>query len=269
MAIETTTNQIEYLEGGGLVNIISLAAFQHKTGVMTFLAFGRWQVVRVGILKCSEQTIVLEVMSSGNSVSQNIRINQPVGLSFQMDCSKYLCESTVVGVDSSVLEGQNGKVLLELPRRMQKISRRAYQRQAVPEGIHVKVLFWHRGFLDKASAVPADCYWQGQLQNLSAGGIRVAVGLEKRNCFSIGQLFGIQFTPMCYQKPILAEGQLRYIREDKETHTLSLGIEFLGLEISVEGRAILQRLLETVEEYRRMNPDENPSDSQTEQNESF
>lgn len=82
--------------------------------------------------------------------------------------------------------------------------------------------------------------------------MRVAVGLEKRDCFFIGQLFGIQFTPICYEKPILVEGQLRHIRQDRENYTLSLGIEFLGLEISLEGRAILERLLETVEEYRRL-----------------
>ncbi len=253
MTIETSTNQIEYLEGSGLVNLISLAAFHQKTGVMIFLASGRWQTVRVRILKCAEQTVIVEAFPDGQTISQNIRINQPVGLSFRMDFSKCVFESTVVGLDTSVLEGQIGKVLLELPRRVEKISRRAYQRQPVPKDVSVKVLFWHRGFLEKVGTVPTDCYWQGHLRDLSAGGLRIVVGLEKKDCFSIGQVFGIQFTPMFYQKPILAEGQLRHLQEDKENHTLCLGVEFLGLEISVEGRAMLQRLLETVEEYRRLN----------------
>jgi hypothetical protein len=252
MFTDTMAYQVEYLEGDGLVNLISLAAFQRKTGVMTFLASGRWQAVRVVLLKCNEQTIVLEALSNGQTASQNIRINQPVGLTFRMDFSKYICESTVSGIDSSILGGQNGKVLIELPKRIQKVPRRAYQRQPVPKDMNVRVLFWHRGFLEKAGSMPVDCYWQGQLQNISAGGMRVAVGLEKRDCFFIGQLFGIQFTPICYEKPILVEGQLRHIRQDRENYTLSLGIEFLGLEISLEGRAILERLLETVEEYRRL-----------------
>lgn len=220
---------------------------------MTFLASGRWQAVRVNILKCTDQTIIIETLPNGQAISQNIRINQPVGICFRMDFSKCVFESTVVGLDSSVLEGQSGKVLLEMPHRIEKIPRRAYQRQPVPKDMSVKVLFWHRGFLEKVGTVPTDCYWQGQLRDLSAGGLRIVAGLEKRDCFSIGQVFGIQFTPMCYQKPILAEGQLRHLQEDKENHTLCLGVEFLGLEISVEGRAVLQRLLETVEEYRRLN----------------
>jgi len=253
MTIETSTNQIEYLEGSGLVNLISLAAFHQKTGVMTFLASGRWQTVRVSILKCADQNVIIEAFPDGQTISKNIRINQPVGLSFRMDFSKYICESTIVGLDSAVLEGQNGKVLLERPHRIEKIPRRAYQRQSVPKDLNIKVLFWHRGFLEKAGIVPADCYWQGQLADLSAGGLRMIAGLEKRDCFSIGQVFGIQFTPLCYQKPILVEGQLRHLREDKETGTLWMGIEFLGLETSVEGRAVLQRLLETVAEYSRLN----------------
>lgn len=258
MAVETAPTQIESLEGSGLLNLLSLAAFHQKTGVMTFLTLGRWQTVRAVLLKCSEQTVVLEVFSDVQSTSKNIRINQPVGFSFRLDHSKYVFESTVVGVDSSVLDGKSGKVLLELPRRVEKIPRRAYQRQPVPKKLNVKVLFWHRGFLEKVSSLPVDCYWQGQLQDLSAGGLRMAIGLEKKDCFSVGQLFGIQFTPLSYQRPILAEGQLRHIREDKEGRMLWLGVEYLGLEISVEGRAALQRLLETVEEYRRLNEEAEP-----------
>lgn len=253
MTVETIVNEVEYLEGDALVNLLSLAAFHRRTGVLTFLASSRWHAVRANILKCSDQTIVVEVISGGQSVSKNMRINQPVGLCFRMDYSKYICESTIVGLDSAVLEGQNGKVLLERPHRIEKIPRRAYQRQPVPKDLNIKVLFWHRGFLDKVGTVQADCYWQGQLADLSAGGLRMIAGLEKRDCFSIGQVFGIQFTPLYYQKPILAEGQLQHLRENKETGTLWMGIEFLGLETSVEGRAILQRLLETVEEYRRLN----------------
>lgn len=269
MFTETMAYQVEYLERDGLVNLISLAASQQKTGVMTFLASGRWQAVRVVLLKCNEQTIVLDVLSNGQTASQNIRINQPVGLSFRIDFSKYICGSMVVGIDSSVLRGQSGRVLLELPRRIQKIPRRAYQRQPVPKDMNVRVLFWHRGFLEKTGSMPVDCYWQGQLQNISVGGMQLSIGMEKRDCFFIGQLFGIQFTPMCYQKPILAEGQLRHIRENQENYTLSLGIEFLGLEISLEGRVILERLLETVEEYRRLESDSETIGSQADLSESF
>lgn len=257
MAVETLSKQIESLEGSGLINLLSLAAFHQKTGVMTFLTSGRWQTVRANLLKCSEHTLVVEVFSSPESLSQNIRINQPVGFSFRMDQSKYVFESTVSGIDSAVMEGKGGKVLLERPHRVEKIPRRAYQRQPVPKELNVKVLFWHRGFLENVSSLPVDCYWQGQLVDLSAGGLRIIVGLEKKDCFTVGQLFGIQFTPLFCQRPILAEGQLRHIREDRERHMLCLGVEFLGLEISVEGRACLQRLLETVEEYQRLNEQEN------------
>lgn len=261
MSVEASINQMENLEGNNLFGALSQAVSSHKTGLMTYLNAGKWQVVRVGILKYTDQCVVVEVLAGEQPVSSQLRINQPVGMSFQMDFAKYIFESEISGIESKVSEGEKGRLLLELPTKIQKIMRRAYQRQPVPGELNVKVLFWHRGYLDKVYKVPADHYWQGQLLDLSAGGIRVGIGIDKKDCFVIGQVLGLQFTPMCYQKPILAEGHLRYLTEDHSSQTLYLGIEFLGLEVSIEGRTTLQRLLDTVEEYQKMNGQVNtPSD---------
>lgn len=253
MTTEAAINHIEILQGADLLNTLSLAIDNHKAGIMTYLNGGKWQVVRVGILKYTDQCIVIEILSGEKEVSNQFRINQPVGMSFQVDYVKYIFESVIYGVESRAAGSDKGRLLLEQPEKIQKIQRRAYQRQPVPKELNVKVLFWHRGYLDVVNTVPADHYWQGQLVDLSAGGIRVIIGMDKKECFTIGQVIGIQFTPMWYQKPILVEGHLRYLTEDETQQILYLGIEFLGLEASIEGRQILQRLLDTVEEYQKLN----------------
>jgi c-di-GMP-binding flagellar brake protein YcgR len=253
MAVEASISQIENLSGNELLSALSQAVSSHKVGIMTYPNGGKWQVVRVGIIKCNEQFVVAEILSGDPVLTNQLRINQPVGMSFQMDFVKYIFESEICGAENPISGTEKGKILLELPDKIQKIHRRAYQRQPVPQELNVKVLFWHRGYLDRAYAIPVDHYWQGQLLDLSAGGIRVGIGIDKKDCFTIGQIVGLQFTPMCYQKPILAEGHLRYITEDADNRTLSLGIEFLGLEVSVEGRTTLQRLLDIVEEYQKIN----------------
>jgi hypothetical protein len=262
MAVEASINQIENLSGSDLLGTLSQAVSAHKVGIMTYLNGGKWQVVRVGIIKSNEQFVVAEILSGDPVLTNQLRINQPVGMSFQMDFVKYIFESESCGAENPISGAEKGKILLELPDKIQKIQRRAYQRQPVPGELNVKVLFWHRGYLDRAYAIPVDHYWQGQLLDLSAGGIRVGIGIDKKDCFTIGQVVGLQFTPMCYQKPILAEGHLRYITEDANSRTLYLGIELLGLEVSIEGRAILQRLLDTVEEYQKINGQTDPSSAQ-------
>ena len=77
--------------------------------------------------------------------------------------------------------------------------------------------------------------------------------LELKSCFSVGQLVGLQFTPMSFQKPILLEGHIRHLREDEGDNCLYIGIEFLGLEASPEGRDVLHRLLGVVSEYQAAN----------------
>jgi len=252
MAVETSVKQIENLSGNDLYNILYNSAYTHKNGIMTYLNGGKWQVVKIGFVRCNGQFMVVEILSGGLDLSSKLRINQPVGISFQVDFDKYIFESVICGVENPVSDTENERILLQLPERMQKIHRRAYQRQPVPGELNVKILFWHRGFLDKISVVPVDHYWQGQLLDLSAGGVRVGIEIDKKDCFTISQVVGLQFTPLYYQKPILAEGHIRYITEDSDKQTLYLGIEFLGLEVSVDGRAILQRLLDTVKEYQKI-----------------
>lgn len=253
MAVQDAINEMEILHGEDRLGILSRAIDQHKVGIMTYLNGGKWQVIRIGLIKYTDQSVVIEVLSGEKNITNQLRINQPVGMSFQVDDIKYIFESMIYGVESKVTQGQKGRILLELPGKIQRIQRRAYQRQTVPKELNVKVLFWHRGYLDTVHTVPNDHYWQGDLVDLSAGGIRVIVGMDKKECFTIGQVLGIQFTPMFYQKPILAEGHIRYITEDEKDQTLYLGVEFLGLEASVEGRHLLQRLLDTVEEYQKLN----------------
>ena len=96
-------------------------------------------------------------------------------------------------------------------------------------------------------------YWQGELLNISAGGVQIAVALDQRPNFRIGQLVGLQFTPMSYEKPIHVEGQVRHIAQAADGQTLDVGVEFVGLEASGQGRQRLHRIINAVNEYERRN----------------
>ncbi len=253
MTVELIPNQIEVFDKQGFMEILEEAATAHRTAIITYLSRGKWQISRVGFVAVCDHAIILEMLSQNRSTYENIQVNQPVGMSFQVEFTKYIFESAVIGIESVMNLGRAGKIIVHLPDKVEKLHRRAYQRQDVPKDMTVKVLFWHRGYLDQVKAAPVEHYWQGKVMDLSAGGMRLIMSLEMRDSFTIGQLVGLQFTPMSFQKPILLEGHIRYMRESAEENRLYLGVEFLGLEASPEGREILHRLLSVVSEYQSLN----------------
>lgn len=231
---------------------VSQAVLCRSTARMCHMAGGKWIRNDVMLCELTESGIVIETLQGHTTHLEKLQIQQPVGISFQLEHDKYIFDSTILGFESAITT-PGGRILIEIPEVMEKMPRRAYERQPVPANLNVQVLFWHRGYCDNTNRVPVESYWQGQLMNLSAGGAQVCVPSTIEDCFRPNQLVGLQFTPMFYQKPILLEAQIIHIKPEQSKGELYLGLEFLGLEVSIDGRSILHRLTEIVEEYAKAN----------------
>lgn len=243
-------NKAEILKGPRVSEIISQAVDLGLDAAMCRMCGGKWMQDHLKFSQMLLSDISYQVPIANKTLLESIKINQPVGISFHFEFHKYIFDSTITGLDSTQAES---KILLAIPEHIEKMPRRAYERQPVPHSLNVNVLFWHRGYADNSSRIPNENYWQGKLVNLSAGGMQISTALEELANFQIRQLIGIQFTPMYYQKPILVEGQIVHIHPNHEEGKLNLGIEFLGLEVSIDGRNTLHRLMDTVQEYSRQN----------------
>jgi c-di-GMP-binding flagellar brake protein YcgR len=221
----------------------------HGTGDITFLSGGRWYKSPVQFVSVTADVIHVKPITDKPDRPLPLQVNQPVGLSFQLEFHKYLFETEVVGFETS-----GGQIaIFDLPDKAEQMQRRAYARVPVPKNLAIKVLFWHRGYTDDSREVPIDRYWQGKLMDLSAGGAQISIELHQKPSFRIRQVVGMQFTPMYYQHPILVEAQIIHLDEAVDTGLLTLGMEFLGLETSAEGRTTLHRLKDIVEIYEREN----------------
>jgi len=240
----------EVLQSEQVRNILELAVERKLLGVMTHLSKSKWHMTKVLFSRINGHTVQIEIAAKEKPHPINIQIDQPVGISFKHDFSKYLMESVVVGFEPSINQACGGKIVLEMPDRIDRMQRRAYFRVSVPKELNVKAIFWHRGYNDDRAEVPVENYWQGRLVDLSAGGVQIAVELEQGPNFRTGQLVGLQFTPMPYEKPILVEGQVRHIAEAEDGRKLYIGIQFIGVEATGEGREKLRRISETVNKYR-------------------
>jgi c-di-GMP-binding flagellar brake protein YcgR len=243
----------QILTNADVTHILQRTIDAGAKGVMSHLAKGKWHICEVVFKTLTPYTVHVEAKRQKKLIPMDMAINQPVGISIQHEFKKYIFETVVVGFESSVNESCGGKIVLELPDQIECMQRRAYSRANVPANLNVKVLFWHRGYMDDRKEAPPDNYWQGRMVDLSAGGLQIAVDVEQGPNFRAGQLVGLQFTPMSHQKPILLEAQVKHLAEKAEGKQLYVGVELLGLEVSGEGRQKLRRIIDIVGEYEKQN----------------
>lgn len=234
------------------IEALSEAIGLKTTARMCHMAAGKWIRNDVTLHELADSGIIIQTQNGQTTCLEKLQVQQPVGISFQIDQEKHIFDSVILGFESKLAAG-GGRILIELPEVIEKMPRRSYERQAVPSNLNVQALFWHRGYSDETIRVPAESYWQGQMINLSAGGCQITVPLVISDCFRPNQLVGLQFTPMFYQKPILLEAQIIHLRLEETEKKAYLGVEFLGLEVSIGGRTILHRLMDVVEEYAKLN----------------
>jgi len=239
----------ELLKKDQIEGFLSQSAQNTLCGTLTLLCKGKWMILDVVVVHFSESGLQVEV-SGRTCASPCLKPEQPVGLCIQQDYYKYLFESRIA---YSSGDADAGRIVVEIPDKIEKMPRRAFERQPIPAGLNVRAMFWHRGHLNDPDQTPQEDYWQGKLENLSAGGAMIRVAAEQRDFFSIGQLVGVQFTPMSYQKPLLLEGHVRHLNSTPEPDNLLVGVEFLGLEASPEGREALHRLLDVIDAYEQLN----------------
>ncbi|MBW8035340.1 MAG: PilZ domain-containing protein [Planctomycetes bacterium] len=216
---------------------------------MSYLAKGHWHVGNVRICEINRLSLQLELVSGLDGEEMAIDIDQPAGITFHYELSKYMFETSVIGYESGVNDGQGGRLIVSFPVSCERMPRRVYERVAVPDSLHVEVLFWHRGYTDGQGGVPVENYWQGSLIDLSAGGLLLSVEDRFSVDYRDGQLVGLQFTPLPHEKPLMVEGQIKYISRGDDGGLQHLGVEFVGLEACTEGRDKLGRIAETLGVY--------------------
>lgn len=242
-------SQAELLTHDQIDAFLQQAAHEGLCGTVSVMRNGKWNVRNIRIAAANEAAIRIHCPTDNNQ-ELNLKKDQPVGICLRHDHHNYIFETSVTEPPTT----QSPEELsVDLPDKIEKMKRRAYERQPIPAGLNVRALFWHRGHLNNSDQKPREDYWQGKLENLSAGGTMIRVGQDHRKFFSMDQLVGVQFTPMSYQKPLLLEGCVRHLDNPPTEESILVGVEFLGLEASPEGRDTLHRLLEIVDAYEKMN----------------
>jgi c-di-GMP-binding flagellar brake protein YcgR len=174
-----------------------------------------------------------------------------IGVSFRVGHKKCMFGSIVESVQT---KSDRVAVMFRWPESILPLRRRAFERAAVPEGVVVAVRFWRD---DAASTTGADARTvrHGQLEDISAGGMRVRVASPDE--IELGTVYRCAFTPKQGKPAILVDARVRH-REAIGHGRASVGFQNVGLEVTAEGRRALERLTRVVSQYQRAQAQRRP-----------
>jgi len=246
--------------------ILQIAIDMKVPAIMSYLSRDKWHVAKVLLTKVDGDRLKVESTISMRQRPINIRVDQPVGISFKHGYGKFVFDTTVKALEPSTdpeaCRQCGGTIVLAFPDKIEVIQRRSYFRVNVPESLKVKMLLWHRSGKHGAAEPKQDMAGemqnccQGRLMDISAGGAQVIVPKQndtgKAN-FKKGQFISMRFTPVPYETPLVLSAQIRNVLPTADDQNASLGLQIVGLEASSEGREVLTRLIGVVERYYQIN----------------
>jgi c-di-GMP-binding flagellar brake protein YcgR len=165
-----------------------------------------------------------------------------VGLTFRIGHKKCMFSSVRLQDPSS-----DRLFAIRWPKEIHQLQRRAYQRVSPPRGPVIAVRMWRTQPSQSDAGIERES-WYGELEDISAGGIRVNAPASAD--VRVGETIECLFAPKPGMQPILTEITLRH-KEAAVAGRTSLGFQFIGLETTEEGRETLAKLSTIVSQYQR------------------
>jgi hypothetical protein len=231
---------------------------------MSVFCSGRWQISRVLVLDVRADTFDIKV--SPRKKNQQIQLNtdQSVGISFQFEYGQgtFIFNTKVVALKSSKAEdNQNEVLVLSMPQQLELVQKQNFKRVQVPASMDVEVALWHKNIPQgKASDCNVQVFhgFRGQLIDICAGGLQVAINRSQGPEFEKDQFVHLEFIPLANETPLKFNAYIRQILPDADQDYMLVGLQILGLEASDEGRMVLQRICSVIQEYRQINESTRP-----------
>jgi len=259
-------NETVMLRGDKPRKILQTVIEEKVPAIMSYSSRGKWHMAKVQPTYLGANRLNIQISPRKKPHPINIQVDQPVGISLKYGYGKFVFDTTVVDLEASLYPTDGGTIILAVPDRIEIVQRRSYFRVAVPCSLKVSVLLWHRHYGTRVSVcqksqkgspdnrqLSLERYWQGRLIDISAGGAQVAVDAGQGPDFKKGQFIGLRFTPLPYETPLMFDAQIRNVLPTADNKSFCLGLQIVGLETSPEGRAVLHRLCNVVEQYYQIN----------------
>jgi len=173
------------------------------------------------------------------------RAGQELAITFKKGYNKCLFVTRFISL--SEFEQEDGNLTAALviyrPEQIEKVHRRAFERADVPQGEDVVFSFW--------SADKPGRKFPAVLLNISAGGLAAIIETKEAGTLKVGDQYDLELQPLLDQEPITGRVNLRHITPKPLGNHMMLGFQFVGLELSEQGRSTLQRISSVVSVFQR------------------
>ncbi len=259
--------------------ILTEAADRQLQAVISHRLDSGWTTYKSRILQADSAGgfLILEhPRPAPGQIPPELAPGEKIGLAFRRGHKKCLCSVEIARLATFELpDGQStAAVQIPWPDKLQEIQRRVYYRAAVPSGRRIEVRMWDGGIVDRDPAELQNApHHTGLLQDISGGGCRVEIDAVRDPQLRAGDTVGIQFQPDPRSEPLRIDAVFRHVEQDpapspQGAHSAgrappcgigaasrskrSLGFQFVGLEMSTQGRGTLQALSRVVSTFLRI-----------------
>lgn len=235
--------------------ILDHAVQANELAVLSLWQGDEWYSLKSRFLERDPQRkfVVLDVPLRDDK-PVDLALGQYVGVSFRYKSRKVMF-TTVLEAKGRYVADANTKIAAaryRWPESLTELQRRAYYRTPVPEGISVLATMWAGGFNARSSATNTPLsVITGDALDLSCGGTLVRINSSAPPEWHDNQTVGLELHLPDGREPMVLDAYYRGGRRD-ETNRLCAALQFVGLEMSAQGRTNLQRLARCVQRFHRL-----------------
>jgi c-di-GMP-binding flagellar brake protein YcgR len=231
------------------------AVRQNALAVLTLHEKGNWHTFKSRFLERDgkRRFIVLDCQETHGTQPPALSAGRYVGLSFRYKSRKVMFATVVEAKGRYLVDGKTAvpAVRYRWPESMTELQRRAYYRTPIPAEVRILVNVWPGGVAARPTAQgSALSVVTGEALDLSCGGTLVRLSQLEAPDWTDNQTLGAELHLPDGQPPLLIDGYYRGTRHDTGSH-LCAAVQFVGIELSPDGREVLQRLARCVQKFHR------------------
>ena len=227
--------------------VLDESAQHERFAVLTHHGPEGWRLLKGRFVPNEQKSTSLHFVIPWPNGNRSALLPEPgesIGCTFRVGHKKCMFESTV---DQAVRLPEAASVILRWPSQVQQLQRRVFERSTPPPSNIIAVRFW-RERNDTANESGLRDVRHGQLEDISAGGLRIKVARPQD--IEDGALYRCIFTAQAGKPAFLLDAILRH-REAAEEGRASLGFQIVGLEATADGRRTLDRLARLISHFQR------------------